>query len=124
MCSTEAKGFVLVFLEGKDCLGGWGIVARKLRNLGVTLGSQVSRGALFFAGQSKERTLTRVSFGVSFADKVKKGLEVLGKAVWFQMGEKEVATRKVEKKQDVKAEEEEEEEGADPHAIKGVREEV
>ena len=93
MCSTEAKGFVLVFLEGKDCSGGWGIVARKLCNLGVTLGSQVSRGALLFAGQSKERNLTRVSFGVSFADKVKKGLEFLGKAVWFQMGEKEVCLR-------------------------------
>ncbi|RVX11043.1 hypothetical protein CK203_013207 [Vitis vinifera] len=124
MCSTEAKGFVLVFLEGKDCLGGWGIVARKLRNLGVTLGSQVSRGALFLCGPVKRENLNKGLLWCVFCRQGEERFRSLGKGSVVSNGEKEVATRKVEKKQDVKAEEEEEEEGGDPHAIKGVREEV
>ena len=91
--SMEAKRFVLVFPGRKGLLGGWGILVGKLCNLGVTLGSQVSKGVPLVVGQSKEGTLTRVSFVMSFADKAKKGLEALGEVVWFQMGEKEVCLK-------------------------------
>ena len=45
--------------------------------------SQVSRSALVGVGRSKEGSLTGVFSFDSFADKVKRGLEALGEAVWF-----------------------------------------
>ena len=86
---SEGKKFCLVFLEGKGILGGWTLLAEKLRSLGVSTHDE-PREVLVFS-----RTESRVGAHEgkaknSYVDAVKTRARRLGEPVWLQLGEEDV----------------------------------
>ncbi|KAL6323907.1 hypothetical protein AAG906_005904 [Vitis piasezkii] len=100
LCSVrdvEAKRFCLVFLEGKGLVGGWFMLAQKLRALGIT--NQPMRNVEMgtstsvkedYRGKGKEK-----GKGV-FPDAVRMETWVLGEALWVQVGERDLTSREVQ----------------------------
>ena len=99
LCSVrdvEAKRFCLVFPEGKGLVGGWFMLAQKLRALGIT--NQPTRNVEMgtstsvkedYRGKGKEK-----GKGV-FPDAVRMETGVLGEALWVQVGERDLTSREV-----------------------------
>ncbi|KAL6326369.1 hypothetical protein AAG906_007874 [Vitis piasezkii] len=78
-----------MFLEGKGILGGWTLLAEKLRSLGVSTHDE-PREVLVFS-----RTESRVGAHEgkaknSYVDAVKTRARRLGEPVWLQLGEEDV----------------------------------
>ncbi|RVW50374.1 hypothetical protein CK203_086394 [Vitis vinifera] len=97
LCSVrdlEAKRFCLVFSEGKGLVGGWFMLAQKLRALGITnqamrnvdLGTSTSVKE-DYRGKGKEK-----GKGV-FSDAVRMETGELGEALWVHVGERDLISR-------------------------------
>nr|CAN79200.1 hypothetical protein VITISV_034334 [Vitis vinifera] len=100
LCSvrdSEAKRFCLVFPEGKGLVGGWFMLAQKLRALGITtqpmkkfeLGNSTSVKE-DYRGKGKEK-----GKGV-FPDAVRMEKGELGEALWVHVGERDLTRREVQ----------------------------
>ena len=97
LCSVrdlEAKRFCLVFSEGKGLVGGWFILAQKLRALGIT--NQAMRNVDLgtstsvkddYRGKGKEK-----GKGV-FPEAVRMETGELGEALWVHVGERDLISR-------------------------------
>ena len=100
LCSVrdvEAKRFCLVFQEGKGLVGGWFMLAQKLRALGITNQPMrnVERGNSTsvkedYRGKGKEKWKGIIP------DAVRMETGVLGEALWVQVGERDLTSREVQ----------------------------
>ncbi|RVW64454.1 hypothetical protein CK203_061721 [Vitis vinifera] len=92
LCSvvdSKSKRFCLVFPEGKGVLGGWVLLAEKLRFLGV-LSREESKNTAAFYGTGCSDGESERKAKKSYVDAVKTRGKKLGEAVRLQLGEEEV----------------------------------
>ena len=85
----EAKRYCLVFPEGKGILGGWVLLAEKLRSLGV-LTRDEPRGVFAYYRTGCRDWAFEGRAKNSYVDAVKTREKILGEVVWLQLGEKDV----------------------------------
>lgn len=96
LCSVvdlESRRYCLVFPEGKGILGGWVLLAEKLRSLGVMSrdeprGNAVSYGTGSTVGESKGKAQK------SYVDVVKSREKKVGETLWLQLGEKDISSER------------------------------
>ncbi|RVW15898.1 hypothetical protein CK203_073126 [Vitis vinifera] len=96
LCSvvdSELKRFCLVFPEGKGVLGGWVLLAEKLRFLGVASWEK-SKGTAAFYGKGCTNGESVRKDKKSYAEAVNVRGKKLGEAVWIQLGEDEVSNER------------------------------
>ena len=94
---VEAKRFSLCFLEGRGLLGGWLVLAEKLRHFGVDSLSVVGVAPLSFNSRTVEDGgSSKDGSKGSFANAVRKAHGRLGEAIWIQVGYVEVQKRKAQ----------------------------
>ena len=89
MVVSEAKKYCLVFPEGKGILGGWALLAEKLRSPRVLTHDEPKGVFDFFRTESRVGAPEGKAKN-SYVDTVKSRVRRLGKAVWLQLGEKDV----------------------------------
>eukprot|EP00261_Vitis_vinifera_P028713 XP_010663052.1 PREDICTED: uncharacterized protein LOC104882269 [Vitis vinifera] len=91
LCSVrdiEAKRFCPIFLEGKGSFGGWNILAKKLREVGVVPTGGL-KDPLSLEGLLKEKEL----MPRTYADVAKSKTGRLGDKVWLELGRREMNGR-------------------------------
>ena len=93
MVDSESKRYCLVFLEGKGILGGWVLLAEKLRFLGVLTWDE-PKGTTAFYGTGHTDGESEGKAKKSYVDVVKTGAKKLGEAVWLQLGEKDILSKR------------------------------
>ena len=93
MVDSESKRYCLVFLEGKGILGGWVLLAEKLRFLGVLTWDE-PRGTTAFYGTGRTDGESEGKAKKSYVDVVKTGAKKLGEAVRLQLGEKDILSER------------------------------
>ena len=82
--STEGRRFSLVFPEGREMVGGWVLLANKLRSLGI-VPPFVSPEVLEMVISSQGLTNSLIR-GLSYAEAAKLGRRGVGEKVWLQIG--------------------------------------
>ena len=100
LCSVrdlEAKRFCLVFPEGKGLVGGWFLLAQKLRALGIANQSMrnVERGNSTSAKEDYRGKGKEKAKGI-IPDAVSKEKGELGEALWVHVGERDLTSREVQ----------------------------
>ena len=88
LCSVrdlEAKRFSLIFPEGKGLIGGWNILAEKLREIGVVPSGGL-KDSLSIEVFRKEKELKPRTF----TDVAKSKMGRLGDKVWLELGRREM----------------------------------
>ena len=99
ICSVrdlEAKRFSLVFSEGRGILGGWVLLADKLRYLGVALHSKDNVGLGIVGakeGKRDEAQAEEEEKNQSFVEVAKAKVGRRGDAVWLQLGGRALRSR-------------------------------
>ena len=96
LCSVvdlESKRFCLVFPEGKSVLGGWVLLAEKLRFLGVGSREESKGTAAFYGTGCSDGEYVRKA-KKSYVEAVKTRGKKFGEAVWLQLGEEEVSNER------------------------------
>ena len=96
LCSVvdpESKRYCLVFPEGKGVLGGWVLLAEKLRFLGV-LSRDEPRGTTAFYGTGNTNGEIEGKAKKSYVDVAKTRVKKLGEAMWLQLGEKDIPSKR------------------------------
>lgn len=92
LCSVrdlEAKRFSLVFPEGRGLIGGWVLLAEKLRSLGIYLPVEYKVGVGMVGakeGRRDEETEKGEENKRSFVEVAKAKAGRIGDAVWIQLG--------------------------------------
>ena len=84
VCSTEGRRFSLVFPEGSGMMGGWVLLANKLRSLGIvppTVSPEVPE--MVVSSQGLTNSTVR---GLSYAEAAKLGRRGTKEKVWLQIG--------------------------------------
>ena len=96
LCSvvdSEAKKHCLVFPEGKGILGGWALLAEKLRSLGLSTRDEPREVFVFFKTESRDGASEGKEKN-SYVDAMNtRGISTarrLGEAAWLQLGEEDV----------------------------------
>ncbi|RVX07796.1 putative ribonuclease H protein [Vitis vinifera] len=92
LCSVrdlEAKRFSLVFPEGRGLIGGWVLIAEKLRSLGIHLLDE-NKAGVGLVGAKEGRRVEEKKKGEentrSFVEVAKAKAGRIGDAVWIQLG--------------------------------------
>ncbi|RVX01710.1 hypothetical protein CK203_024397 [Vitis vinifera] len=92
LCSVrdlEAKRFSLVFPEGRGLIGGWVLIAEKLRSLGIHLLAE-NKAGVGLVGAKEGRRVEEKKKGEentrSFVEVAKAKAGRIGDAVWIQLG--------------------------------------
>ncbi|RVW54310.1 hypothetical protein CK203_068498 [Vitis vinifera] len=96
LCSvvdSDLKRFCLVFPEGKGVLGGWVLLAEKLRFLGVASWEESKGSAAFYGKGCTDGEFVRKD-KKSYVEAVNSRGKKLGEAVWLQLGEDEVSNER------------------------------
>ncbi|RVX19200.1 hypothetical protein CK203_008571 [Vitis vinifera] len=96
LCSVvdqESKRYCLVFPEGKGIMGGWVLLAEKLRFLGV-MSRDEPRGNATFYGTGSTVGESAGKAQKSYADVVKSREKKIGETLWLQLGEKEISSER------------------------------
>ncbi|RVW84524.1 hypothetical protein CK203_041270 [Vitis vinifera] len=96
LCSVvdlESKRYCLVFPEGKGIMGGWVLLAEKLRSLGVMSRDEPKGNATYYgtgstAGESEGKAQK------SYVDVVKSREKKVGETLWLQLGEKDISSER------------------------------
>ena len=86
VCDLEAKRFCLIFLEGKGLIGGWNILAEKLRETGVVPSGGL-KDSLSLEVLRKEKKMEPRTF----ADVAKSKTGRLGDKFWLELGSLNIA---------------------------------
>ena len=89
MVDSKAKKYCLVFPEGKGILGGWVLLAEKLRSLGVSTRDEPREVFVFSRTESKVGA-SEGKVKNSYVNAVKTRVRRLGEVVWLQLEEKDV----------------------------------
>ncbi|WKA10977.1 hypothetical protein VitviT2T_028516 [Vitis vinifera] len=97
LCSVrnlEAKRFCLVFPEGKGLVGGWLVLAQKLRALGISIPA-LSKGDLGTSNSEKDgyRVKGKEKGKGVYAEAMRKETGELGEALWVHVGNRDLLKR-------------------------------
>ena len=94
MIDSDAKRHCLVFTEGKGFLGGWALLAEKLRSLGISTRDEPKEVFASSKTESKDGD-SKGKKENSYVDAVKtrgvSRVRRLGEAAWLQLGEEDVS---------------------------------
>lgn len=88
--SMEGKRFTLCFPKERRLPGGWFVLAKKLRSLGV--GSSGSIGSTLrsvFPSAMESGDVLKKATTVSYVEATKKSIIRVGEVVWLQVGAEE-----------------------------------
>ena len=89
MCSVftaEERRFVLIFPEDRGLLGGWLVLAQKLRSYGVMSPHGVFEDSSGKASQSKRAECIGDKVSTSYAEMTKGPRKVMCDSVWLHFG--------------------------------------